>query len=166
MPVVHQEKHHRECAETTPIAPCNLLAEVHTDTIDSRMRQSPGSNVCQSEIKSRDRLRLAGAIDVFDSKDNTVVFQNCYDTNVSGRCGETVVAHHKELHRQRDKHTDILFGLISGDHHESSDTRGLTVEGNTMVSREQSCDDRVKFLGITIARSHHHKESHSPNFRD
>lgn len=162
----HTERHHKDHEEVNPIAPCNLITEVHNDTIDSRIIARPDSRYAESNCQSRDRVRLAGTIDVFDSRDNTVVFSNCYDTTVATGCDRGMVVHHNDQHRQRDKHTDILFGLISGEHHETHDIRGVSVAGDNISARQDSSDDRIKFLGITIAHAHHRNESHTPNYYD
>jgi hypothetical protein len=157
---VERKQHdHKEEHEVSSIGPCSLLQEVHDGRMDMQVRAVKGDRVSTNKINSHDQVRIAGALPVFDSKDETIIVDHAYNKRINGG-GREIVEQHHDRERKEHKHDKVLFGLFSGDHKERNITHDVSVDGKLSQFTENTREDTVKFLGITIAHSHHGDNDH------
>ena len=145
---------HKEQHEESSIGPCSLLQEVHDERMDAQVRSRKGDRVETTNNTSREQVRVVGAIPVFNSKDETIVVDHAYNKHLSVN-GRDLVEQHHDRERNEHKKDQVLFGLFSGDHRERNISHDVALDGKLSQFRENSREDTVKFLGITIAHSKH-----------
>jgi len=152
--VERRQRDHSEDHEVSSIGPCSLLQEVHDERRDMQVRSRKNDRVSTTSNNTRDQVRIVGAVPVFDSKDEVIVVDHAYNKRI--KVGEREVdEQHHDRERKEHKHDTVLFGLFSGDHKERNITHDVMVDGKLSQFSENSTDHTVKFLGITIAHSHH-----------
>jgi hypothetical protein len=148
------QRDHKEEHEVSSVGPCSLLQEVHDGRMDMQVKARKGDRVSTNKTTSHDQVRVVGAVPIFDTKDETIIVDHAYNKRINGG-GREIVEQHHDRERQEHKHDKVLFGLFSGDHKERNITHDVSVDGKLNQFQENTREDTVKFLGITIAHSHH-----------
>lgn len=155
------QRDHVDDHEVSSIGPCSLLQEVHDERRDMQVRSRKGDRVSMSNKSSREQVRIVGAVKVFDSKDEEIIVDHAYNKKIHVE-GREIVEQHHDRERREHRHDSVLFGLISGDHKERNIRRDVCIDGKVNQYAENSRDHTVKFLGITIAHSHHMDNGNNP----